>query len=202
MCKALIFSFILSLLAISANAQAYTVLVWGDSLSAAYRIPVEQGWVALLGERLAGRNIQVVNRSISGETTYGGSARMPQSLADIHPDLLILELGANDGLRGLDLGLMRQNLATIIQLAHDNDAEVLLLGMKIPPNYGRAYADSFHGVYLDLAAQYHIALVPFFLETVALNHDLMQRDGFHPTATAQAEILDHVWPVLSLQLPN
>lgn len=202
--KILVFSLALSVLTVSAAQAAtttYTILVWGDSLSTAYGIPTEQGWVTLLGKRLAGRHIQVVNQSISGETAYGGSTRLPQSLADIQPDILILELGANDGLRGLDLGLMRQNLATMIQLAHDNDAKVLLLGMKIPPNYGPAYAASFHQTYLQLATQYNIPLVPFFLETVALDYTLMQSDGLHPTATAQAKILTHVWQGLSSLLP-
>lgn len=202
MIRVLIFSFIVSLLSVSVKAQAYTILVWGDSLSAAYGMPIEQGWVALLGARLAKRNIAVVNRSISGETTYGGSARIAQSLADIQPDLLILELGANDGLRGLNLSQMKKNLATMIERAHDNAGEVLLLGMKIPSNYGSTYADSFHATYQQLAMQYDIALVPFLLQTVALNDDLTQSDGFHPNAAAQAKILAHVWQVLSTLLPK
>ena len=184
------------------KAHAYTILVWGDSLSAAHGIPVQQGWVTLLDERLAERHIQVVNHSISGETTSGGSARLAQSLTDIQPDLLILELGANDGLRGLNLALMKQNLATMIQLADDNNAKVLLLGMKIPPNYGAVYADSFHQTYWQLAAQYNIPLIPFLLETVALDDTLMQSDGLHPTATAQSNILNHVWQALSALLPS
>ncbi len=185
-----------------AKAQAYTILVWGDSLSAAYGIPTEQGWATLLSKRLASRHIHVANHSISGETTYGGNTRLPQSLTDIQPDLLILELGANDGLRGLDLRLMKQNLATMIQLAHDDDVKVLLLGMKIPPNYGATYANSFHRTYLQLATQYNIPVVPFFLETVAPNNKLMQSDGLHPTASAQTKLLTHVWQELSPLLPK
>lgn len=199
MIKVLIFSVILSLL--SVKAQAYTILVWGDSLSAAYRIPVEQGWVALLKQRLAG-DIEVINRSISAQTTAGGKANMPKSITDIDPDLVILELGANDGLRGLNLDEMKQNLATMIQLSQNSDAEVLLLGMKIPPNYGSTYTGLFHATYQDLAAQYNIPLVPFFIAPVALNEALMQRDRLHPTAAAQSKILEHVWQTLAPLLPN
>ena len=184
------------------NAQAYSILVFGDSLSAAYGIPVEQGWVSLLRARLAQRNIEVLNYSISGETTSGGVERISQALSDNTPEIVILELGANDALQGKEISYMRQNLATMIQSAQEIGAEVLLLGMNIPPNYGRAYAESFHQTYLDLAEEYQTAIVPFFLEPVALNFDMFQADGRHPTAEAQPLILDHVWPELSTMIPT
>jgi acyl-CoA thioesterase-1 len=182
------------------QAQSYTILVWGDSLSSAYRIPVDQGWAALLGERVSDRNIEVVNGSIPGEVTYGGVERISQALEDFNPDLLVLALGSNDGLQGLDVGQMRENLAIIIETARNTEAKVLLLGMMIPPNYGKQYANKFHNVYLELAEAYKIELVPFFLEPVALDFDLMQADGYHPTAAAQPLLLDHIWPVLDAMI--
>jgi acyl-CoA thioesterase-1 len=182
------------------QAQSYTILVWGDSLSSAYRIPVDQGWAALLGERVSDRNIEVVNGSIPGEVTYGGVERISQALEDFNPDLLVLALGSNDGLQGLDVGQMHENLAIIIETARNIDAKVLLLGMMIPPNYGKQYANKFHNVYLELAEAYKIELVPFFLEPVALDFDLMQADGYHPTAAAQPLLLDHIWPVLDAMI--
>jgi len=190
------------LMAVSGQAQSYTILVWGDSLSSAYRIPVDQGWVALLGERVSDRNIKVVNGSIPGEVTYGGVERISQALETSNPDLLILALGSNDGLQGMDVGQMRENLATMIQTSLDADAEVLLLGMMIPPNYGKQYTTIFHNVYLELAETYKIELVPFFLEPVAHDFDMMQADGYHPVAAAQPLLLDHVWPVLNAMIPG
>ncbi len=190
------------LVAAPGQAQSYTILVWGDSLSSAYRIPVDQGWVALLGERVSDRNIKVVNGSIPGEITYGGVERISQALASNNPDLLVLALGSNDGLQGLDVGQMRDNLTSMIQTARNADTEVLLLGMMIPPNYGKQYANSFHNVYLELAETYKIELVPFFLEPVALDFDLIQPDGYHPKAIAQPLLLDHVWPALNAMIPK
>ena len=190
------------LMSVPGQAQSYTILVWGDSLSSAYRIPVEQGWVALLGERVSNRNVKVVNGSIPGEVTYGGVERISQALETSNPDLLVLALGSNDGLQGLDVTEMRENLAGIIQAALNTDAEVLLLGMMIPPNYGKQYANSFHNVYLELAETYKIAVIPFFLEPVALDFDMMQADGYHPTTAAQPLLLDHVWPVLNEIIPQ
>ncbi len=184
------------------QAQSYTILVWGDSLSSAYRIPVDQGWVALLGERVSDRNIKVVNGSIPGEVTYGGVERISQALKTSKPDLVVLALGSNDGLQGLDVGQMRENLENMIQAARDADAAVLLIGMMIPPNYGKQYANNFHNTYLELAETYKIELVPFFLEPVALDFDFMQADGYHPTAAAQPLLLDHVWPVLNAMIPE
>ena len=184
------------------QAQSYTILVWGDSLSSAYRIPVDQGWVALLGERVSDRNIKVVNGSIPGEVTYGGVERISQALKTSKPDLVVLALGSNDGLQGLDIGQMRENLENMIQAARDADAAVLLIGMMIPPNYGKQYANNFHNTYLELAETYKIELVPFFLEPVALDFDFMQADGYHPTAAAQPLLLEHVWPVLNAMIPE
>ncbi|APX92418.1 arylesterase [Halomonas sp. 1513] len=172
-----------------------TLLVLGDSLSAAYGIEQEEGWVHLLNERLDGE-VRVVNASISGETTAGGAERLPDLLGQHEPQLVLLELGGNDGLRGLPPRQMQQNLAGMIEASQSADAEVLLLGIDIPPNYGQAYRDAFTGVYLSLAEEYDVPLVPFLLEGVALEEGLMQSDGIHPTASAQPVILDNVWPAL------
>ncbi|MCO7227621.1 arylesterase [Halomonas sp. CnH100-B] len=172
-----------------------TLLVMGDSLSAAYGIEQEQGWVALLAERLEGE-AQVVNASISGETTSGGAQRFSDIIGQREPDIVLLELGGNDGLRGLPPAQMRANLATMIEQSQQAGAEVLLLGIDIPPNYGQAYRDAFTGVYHSLAEEYDLSLVPFLLEDIALNQQLMQSDGIHPTADAQPIILDNVWPAL------
>lgn len=172
-----------------------TLLVMGDSLSAAYGIEQEQGWVSLLAERLEG-DAQVVNASISGETTSGGAQRFADIIGQRQPDIVLLELGGNDGLRGLPPAQMRANLATMIEQSQQAGAEVLLLGIDIPPNYGQAYRDAFTGVYHSLAQEYELSLVPFLLEDIALNQQLMQSDGIHPTADAQPIILDNVWPAL------
>jgi acyl-CoA thioesterase-1 len=176
-----------------------TLLVMGDSLSAAYGIEQEQGWVSLLAERLEG-DAQVVNASISGETTSGGAQRFVDIIGQRQPDIVLLELGGNDGLRGLPPAQMRANLATIIEQSQQAGAEVLLLGIDIPPNYGQAYRDAFTGVYHSLAQEYELSLVPFLLEDIALNQQLMQSDGIHPTADAQPIILDNVWPALEPML--
>jgi acyl-CoA thioesterase-1 len=176
-----------------------TLLVMGDSLSAAYGIEQEQGWVSLLAERLDG-DAQVVNASISGETTSGGAQRFVDIIGQRQPDIVLLELGGNDGLRGLPPAQMRANLATIIEQSQQAGAEVLLLGIDIPPNYGQAYRDAFTGVYHSLAQEYELSLVPFLLEDIALNQQLMQSDGIHPTADAQPIILDNVWPALEPML--
>lgn len=172
-----------------------TLLVMGDSLSAAYGIEREEGWVSLLSERLEG-DAHVVNASISGETTSGGAQRFADIIGQRQPDIVLLELGGNDGLRGLPPAQMQANLATMIEQSQDAGAQVLLLGIDIPPNYGQAYRDAFTGVYHSLAEEYDVALVPFLLEDVALDNTLMQSDGIHPTADAQPIILDNVWPAL------
>ena len=173
------------------------ILVLGDSLSAGYGIELKQGWVSLMADKLEENYpYQVINASVSGETSGGGLARLPALLKEHKPALVILELGGNDGLRGHPVNVMQQQLESIIKESQGAGAEVLLLGMHIPPNYGQRYAERFHQVYTQLAKQYELAFVPFFLEGVATNRELMQRDGIHPTAEAQQTMLDNVWAVL------
>ncbi|MCB1621846.1 MAG: arylesterase [Thiothrix sp.] len=179
----------------AAASTATRILVWGDSLSAAYGIPVEKGWVRLLGEQL-GDSFAITNGSISGETSKGGLARLPDALENIQPDFLLLELGANDGLQGMPPDNMRANLAGMIELARTAEAEVVLIGIKIPPNYGPQYTEKFEAVYRELAEQYRLPFIPFLLEGVAEDFSLMQADGLHPLAEAQPRILAHVWPTL------
>ena len=181
-------------------ADAPTVLVWGDSLSAAYGIPVDKGWVNLLQEKL-GDDYRVVNGSISGETSAGGLTRLPEALKTHQPAYLLLELGANDGLRGIDLPTMRSNLEAMLKLAQAANAKVILLGTQLPPNYGSTFTEKFAAIYTDLAKQYNAQLVPFLLDGVADNWDLMQADGLHPTAEAQPKALENVWKVLETVLP-
>lgn len=184
----------------STNSEAVpTLLVMGDSLSAAYGIEREEGWVYLLAERLAG-DARVINASISGETTSGGAQRFADIIGQRQPDIVLLELGGNDGLRGLAPTQMQANLAAMIEQGQGAGAQVLLLGIDIPPNYGQAYRDAFTGVYHALAEEYDVPLVPFLLEDVALESRLMQSDGIHPTADAQPIILDNVWPALEPML--
>lgn len=188
----------LLLFAAPAPARAPVVLVLGDSLSAGYGIDTNAGWVSLLQQRLKrqGYPHKLINASISGDTSGGGRARLPRALDLHHPDLVIIELGANDGLRGLDLTEMRANLTAMIKLTRERGAQPLLVGMHLPPNYGPAYTEKFHAIYQELARERKVPLVPFLLEGVALKPDLMQADGLHPRAVAQARILDNVWPVL------
>ena len=173
-----------------------TLLVMGDSLSAAYGIEANAGWVSLLQARLDGK-ARVVNASISGETSSGGAARLPELLGQHAPDIVLLELGGNDGLRGLPPGQFQANMRRMVEASQEAGAEVLLLGIDIPPNYGQAYRDAFTGVYHRLADDYDLPLVPFLLEGVALEETLMQDDGIHPTAAAQPVILENVWPTLA-----
>ncbi|TFH84982.1 arylesterase [Billgrantia azerbaijanica] len=187
---------LLWLLALPALAASPPVLlVLGDSLSAAYGIERQQGWVSLLRERLDG-NADVVNASISGETSAGGANRLPELLGQHEPDIVLLELGGNDGLRGLPPGQFEANMAAMIEASQAAGAEVLLLGIDIPPNYGRAYRDAFTAVYERLAKRFEVPLVPFLLDGVALEEPLMQDDGIHPTAEAQPLLLENVWPAL------
>jgi len=185
-------------------ASASTILVFGDSLSAAYGIRPEEGWVALFAQRLRsqGYGYQIVNASVSGETSSGGLERLPRALELHHPGLVILELGANDALRGLPLGATQDNLAAMVRLAQSAGARVLLLGLRIPPNYGPRYAQQFASMFPALANQYHLPLVPFMLEKVALDPERMQPDGLHPNARGQPQILDTVWPYLKALLKN
>ena len=175
-----------------------TVLVMGDSLSAGYGIDVRQGWVALLGQRLKTTNPgwKVVNASVSGETTAGGLSRLPRELARVKPSVVVIELGANDGLRGLPTRDMQANLDRMTALANASGAKVLLLGMRMPPNLGRAYTDGFANAYTGVARARHAALLPFFLEPIMLQRAAFQRDNLHPTAPVQGKLLDHVWPAL------
>jgi acyl-CoA thioesterase-1 len=176
-----------------------TILIYGDSLSAAYGLSQDAGWPALLQARLKqkGMDYTVLNASISGETTSGGAARIAQTLAEHQPRVIVVALGANDGLRGLPLGQMRTNLAKIVRASQKAKCRVLLAGMRMPPNYGDAYARPFAEVYTDLAREYKTALAPFLLEGVAEQRELFQSDNLHPTAQAQPLILDNVWAALA-----
>jgi acyl-CoA thioesterase I len=182
----------------NAVASARTILVFGDSLSAAYGIRPEQGWVELLAQRLQaqGYGYQIVNASVSGETSSGGLQRLPRALQLHHPALVILELGANDALRGLPLDGTRENLATMVQLSQSAGARVLLVGLRIPPNYGARYTQQFASIFPGLANQYHLPLVPFLLEKVALDPERMQADGLHPNAQGEPPVLETLWPYL------
>jgi len=180
-------------------ASKTSILVWGDSLSAAYGIPQEKGWVSLLQERFKD-DIDVINASISGETTQGGLTRLPDALESHKPTLLLLELGANDGLRGFKTKTMQENLQKMIEMSQALGVKVVLLGIRIPLNYGFTYTQKFEKVYVDLAEKYGLPLLPFLLEPVALDFDLMQPDGLHPTATAQPKVLEHVLTVLQPEI--
>ena len=184
--------------ALHADSAPPVILVIGDSLSAAYQIDPAQGWVSLLDAKLQdqAQPYRVVNTSISGDTSHGGVSRLPAALQRHQPRIVIIELGANDGLRGLPLQELRQNLAQMIQLSQTTGAKVLLLGMRLPPNYGPAYTNGFEAVFTSLAEEYHTALLPFFLEGVATQRSLLQADNLPPTAEAQPLLLDNVWPRL------
>jgi len=180
------------------RADPPSILVWGDSISAGYGIRVAQGWVALLQAKIreAGYGYQVINASVSGETTAGGLARLPRALALHHPQIVILELGGNDGLRALPVADMRANLASMVSLARAAGARVLLLGIFVPPNYGPEYTDQFRRAFSDLARGEHVAFVPFLLQDVALDAALMQDDGIHPNEAGQPRLLANLWPAL------
>ena len=180
------------------GAMAGTLLVLGDSISAAFGLDTRQGWVSLLEQRLAaeGFDYQVVNASVSGDTSAGGLARLPTLLAEHRPDLLIVELGGNDGLRGQPPAQLQQNLAAMVQQARKAGTRVLILGMKLPPNYGLRYTTAFADVFPQVAKEQDVALVPFLLEGAAGLPLMTQADGIHPTAAAQPRLLDNVWPTL------
>jgi acyl-CoA thioesterase-1 len=175
-----------------------TVVVLGDSLSAGYGLKIQEGWVHLLEQRLAaqGYEYRVVNASVSGETTQGGLARLPRVLEIHKPDVVIVELGGNDGLRGLQLATSRENLRKSIELARAANARVVLVGMVIPPNYGPRYGQQFRDMFAALAKQYQLSFVPFFLDKVALDPELMQADGIHANAKGQPLLLENLWPKL------
>lgn len=174
------------------------IVVLGDSLSSAYGLNVESGWVQLLQDRLDedGTGYRVVNASISGDTSNGGAARLPAELGKHSPDIVIVELGGNDGLRGLPLEVTRQNLERIIVESRAAGARVLLVGMRLPPNYGPAYTAAFHGIYEALGEKHDVARVPFLLDGVGGVDELMQPDGIHPRVEAQPRMLENVWPHL------
>jgi acyl-CoA thioesterase-1 len=179
-----------------------TILVVGDSLSAGLGLDVEDTWVALLQSRLdkEGYGYRLVNASISGDTTGNGLRRLPRAI-DLHrPEIVIIELGANDGLRGLPVELMKQNLAQMIRTAQATGARVILAGMLIPPNYGQDYTDAFAAVFPELAKQFDVPLIPFFLDGIALDPSLLQEDGLHPNTQAQPVLLETVWSTLKPEL--
>ena len=177
---------------------ALHILVFGDSLSAEYGLPRGSGWVSHVERRLAERNqaYQIRNASISGDTTIGGLQRLPQALEDFPADVVVLQLGANDGLRGLPVDVMKENLREMIEMSRARGASVLLVGQHVPPNYGRRHARDFHQAYIDLARETGVALVPFMLEGIATDTSLFLPDGLHPTVQAQARIADTIWPYL------
>ncbi len=180
------------------QAPPEVVLIVGDSLSAGYGIDVSEAWATRLQERFEQKDApyRVVNASISGDTTSGGLARLKKALPKHRPALVVIELGGNDGLRGLPVRTMRKNLSGMIEASLDAGARVALLGMRIPSNYGARYTDAFHEVYGELSREYDLPLVEFFLDGVALDPTLMQSDGIHPNASAQMRLLDNAWPAI------
>ncbi len=188
--------------AIASPAQAAeppVILVIGDSLSAGYGLAPGQGWVTLLQQRLKkqGYGHRVVNASVSGETTDGGVQRLDRALATHQPGVVIVELGGNDGLRGLPVARVRANLELLIMKSRASGAQVLLVAIRVPTNYGAQYGNSFQQIYRDLATRYHIGLVPFLSNEVVLREELFLADGIHPNATAQPLLLDSLWPLLA-----
>ena len=193
------FLFVVIIMLMSLPVMAKPViLVLGDSISAGYGIDSKEGWVALLQKKLINikSTYSISNASISGETSAGGLRRIDPLLVSDDPDIILLQLGANDGLRGLSPVQMKNNLVAIIQRSQKSGAKVILLGMKIPPNYGKRYVDMFYNVYPQLAKELNIPLVPFLLEDVALNKDLMQADGLHTNVKAQAILAEKIEPYL------
>ncbi len=180
------------------NAAKPVIVVLGDSISAEYGLPRDSGWVALLRQRLAEERVDysVANASISGDTTSGGRARLPVLMQRLKPAIVIVELGANDALRGVPLATTQDNLRTIVEQAQQGHAKVVLVGMYVPPNYGPDYTQKFHALYGDLSKQMHTALVPFLLDGIADKPEMFQADQMHPTQQAQAVLLNNVWPVV------
>jgi acyl-CoA thioesterase-1 len=188
----------------SYGTEAPTVLVFGDSLSAGHGIDVDQSWVTLLQSRLAdqGYEHRVINASIGGDTTESGAARIAQAIETFAPALIILELGGNDGLRGIPPDRMRMNLRRIVKTSKDSGAAVVLLGIRIPPNYGQRYIEDFDNVFREIAIDLEVPWIEFFMEGVALNDELMQSDGIHPNAAAQSILLENAWPMIDEALVN
>ncbi len=187
----------LSLLPLAASAQG-TVLVYGDSLSAAYGIGQKESWVSLLEGRLrkSGLDYTVANESISGETSSGGASRIAETLARVKPQVMVLELGSNDGLRGLPVAQMRENLGRIIGAAQKAGSKVLIVGMRMPPNYGPAYTREFEAAFRRLSRDFRVPLLPFFLEPIGDRREMFQPDQLHPTAQAQPLLAENVWKAL------
>ncbi|MCC7257165.1 MAG: arylesterase [Gammaproteobacteria bacterium] len=198
--------FVLILVAVSQPAHAVdssrTVLVVGDSLSAAFNLEPGQGWVDLLQGRLEakGYGYRVVNASITGDTTTSGLGRLPRALKLHRPAIVLIELGGNDGLRATPIAVIRRNLTAMIRLARDAGARVVLAGMQMPPNYGQRYTSEFAALFPALAREQKVPLVGFILDGVALDRTLMQADGIHPTAAAQPRLLDNAWPVIEREI--
>jgi acyl-CoA thioesterase-1 len=197
--------FTLVVLLLIADVQAGeppTVLIFGDSLSAGFGIDVDQSWATLLQERLAeqGYEHRVVNASISGETTEGGAARINNALGTFKPELIILELGGNDGLRGFPPARIKENLETIVAEAKASGADVVLLGIRIPTNYGTRYTQAFEAVYAEVAESLSVKWIEFFMQGVALNDELLQEDRIHPNVAAQPILLDNAWPIIRATL--
>jgi len=193
------FLFVVFIFFSSAAQAEQSLLVFGDSLSAGYGIRSDEAWPRLLAQRLTaqGYPYTVVNASISGETSGGGASRLPAALARFKPAIVIIELGANDGLRGLPLTQLRDNLAAMIRMSRAAGAKVLLVGIELPPNYGSDYTRSFAAVYADLGRRQRVALLPFLFEGMGTERDAFQADGLHPTASAQPRLLDNVWRSLA-----
>lgn len=188
----------------TATASAQGILIVGDSISAAFGLEIEQGWVHLLQERLEkqGYDHPVVNASVSGDTTAGGLARLPRLLEQHDPDLVVIELGGNDGLRALPPGNMQQNLSAMVERSREAGADVVLLGMMIPPNYGLRYTRAFSDVFDTVSEQHDVPLIPFLLEGIGDRPQLMQADRIHPTAGAQPQILENAWPAIERWLED
>jgi len=185
----------------NATANSTTVMVFGDSLSAGYGLPQDTGWVSLLKRRLQAQSqVRLVNASLSGETASGGRVRIEQALKTHRPDIVILELGGNDGLRGASIDSIRDNLEAIIEACQRSKATVLLTGMQLPPNYGIAYTQKFQDIYPQLAKRHGLKLVPFLLDGFGNKREFFQSDGIHPTASAQERIVENVWKILSTML--
>lgn len=195
MLRSIVLTFLLGWCALAQAAGAATILVWGDSLSAGYGLKADQAWPALLQSRLRSEGFQhtVVNASLSGETTAGGRSRLPRALAEHKPSVVVLELGANDGLRGLPFRQMQENLQAMLVMARQAGARTLLIGMEMPPNYGAAYVARFRQVYAETAKARDTAFVPFLMEGFANRQELFQPDGIHPTPEAQPLIVQTVW---------
>ena len=174
------------------------LLILGDSLSAGFGMDLEQSWVHLLDIRLQqrGNSYRILNSSISGDTTQGGLSRLPRLLNRYHPEIVIIELGGNDGLRGINPNTTRDNMVRMIQQSQASGAQVLLAGIKLPPNYGTTYLQQFESIYVDLASEYHTLLVPFFMDGVVFEPGLLQADGIHPNEKGQPVLLENVWQVL------